>query len=61
MGPESQSKDLGLADVLDRVTLVIMRILSLISKGNDLAKRIRLLWSAIYQVNLRLEVVESAC
>ena len=61
MGPESQSKDLGLADVLDRVTLVIMRILSLISKGNDLAKRIRLLWSAIYQVNLRVEVVESAC
>ena len=49
MGPKSKSKDLGLADVLDRVTLVvIMRILSLVSKGNDLAKRIRLLWSAIY-------------
>ena len=49
MGPESQSKDLGLAGVLDRVTLVvIIRILSLVSKGNDLAKKIRLLWSAIY-------------
>ena len=47
--PESQSKDLGLAGVLDRVTLVvIIRILSLVSKGNDLAKKIRLLWSAIY-------------
>ena len=47
--PESQSKDLGLAGVLDRVTLVvIIRILSLVSKGNDLAKKIRLLWSATY-------------
>ena len=37
------------AGVLDRGTLiVIMRILSLVRKESGLAKKIRLLWSAIY-------------
>ena len=42
MGPDSQSNDPLPAGVLDRGTLVvIMGILSLVSKGSGLAKRIR--------------------
>ena len=49
MGPDSQSKDPHLAGVLDRRTLVvIMQILSLVREERGLAKKIRLLWSAIY-------------
>ena len=49
MGPDSQSKDPRLAGVLDRGTLVvIMQILSLVREESELAKRIRLLWSAIF-------------
>ena len=49
MGLDSQSKDLRPAGFLDRETLVvIMRILSLIREDSGLAKRIGLLWSAIY-------------
>ena len=49
MDPESQSKDPRPTGVLERGTLVIiMRILSLVSKGSGLTKRIRSLWSAIY-------------
>ena len=49
MGPNSQGKDPRLAGVLDRGTLVvIMQILSLVREKSGLAKRIRLLWSAIY-------------
>ena len=44
-----QSKDPCPAGVLDRGTLVIiMRILSLVKEESELAKRIRLLWSATY-------------
>ena len=54
-GPSSGS-------VLDRGTLVaIMRILSLVREESGLAKRIRLLWSAIYWVSPRLEGIESVC
>ena len=49
MGLDSQSKDPHLAGVLDRGTLVvIMRIPSLVREEIGLAKRVRLLWSAIY-------------
>ena len=49
MGPNSQSKNPRPAGVLDRGTLlVIMQILSLVREESGLAKRIRLLWSAIY-------------
>ena len=49
MGPDSQSKDPCLVGVLNKGTLVvIMRILSLVREESGLAKRIRLLWSAIY-------------
>ena len=49
MGLDSQSKDPRLAGVLDRGTMVvIMRILSLVREESGLAKRIRLLRSAIY-------------
>ena len=49
MGPDSQSKEPRLAGVLDRGTfVVIMRILPLVREESRLAKRIRLLWSAIY-------------
>ena len=49
MGPDSQSKGPCLAGVLVRGTLVvIMRILSLVREESGLAKRIRLLWNAIY-------------
>ena len=42
-------KDPCLAGVLDRGTLVvIMQILSLVRAESGLARRIRLLWSAIY-------------
>ena len=41
MGPDSQSKDPRPAGFLDRGTLVIMRILPLVSQGSGLAKRIR--------------------
>ena len=43
MGHDSQSKDPRLAGVLNRGTLVvvIMRILSLVSEGSGLARRIR--------------------
>ena len=56
MGPGSLSKDPRPTGVLDRGTLVvIMRILSLVREESGLAKRIRSLWSAIYQVSPRLE------
>ena len=62
MGPDSQSRDPRPAGVLDRGTLaVIMRILSLVREESGLAKRIRLLWSAIYWVSPRLEGIESVC
>ena len=62
MGPNSQSKDSRSAGVLDKGTLVfIMQILSLVREESGLAKRIRLLWSAIYRVSLRLEGTESVC
>ena len=53
MGPDTQSKGTRPAGVLYRgtsvvVVVVIMRILSLVSEGSGLAKRIRSLWSAIY-------------
>ena len=49
MDPDSQSKDLHPAGVLDKGTLVvIMEILSLVREESGLAKIIRLLWSAIY-------------
>ena len=62
MCPNSQSKDPHPEGFLDRRTLVvIMRILSLVNaEVSDLDKRIRLLWSATYQVNLSLEVIERA-
>ena len=43
MGHDSQGKDPRLAGVLNRGTLVvvIMRILSLVSEGSGLARRIR--------------------
>ena len=48
-GLDSQSKDPRLSGVLDRGSMVvIMRILSLVREETGLAKRIRLLWSAIY-------------
>ena len=50
------------AGVFDRGTFgIIMQILSLVSKGSGLARKIRLSWSAIYYVNIRLEVIETAC
>ena len=61
MGPDSQSKDPRPASFLDRGTLVIMQILPLVSQRSGLAKRIRSEWSAINQVNLKLEAIESAC
>ena len=62
MGPDSQSKDLRPAGVLDRRTLVvIMRILSLVREDSGAAKRIRLLWSAIYRVSQILDGIESVC
>ena len=62
MGLDSQSKDPRPAGVLNKGTLVvIMRILSLVREESGLAKRIRLLWSAIYWVSPRLEVTESVC
>ena len=49
MGPDSQNKDPQSADVLDSGTLVvIMEILSLVREESGQAKRIRLLWKAIY-------------
>ena len=49
MGLDSQSKDPHPAGVLDRGTMVvIMSILSLVREESRLAKRIRLLWSAVY-------------
>ena len=48
MGLDSQSKDPHPAGVLDRGTLVVMRIMSLVREESGLAKRIRSLWSAIY-------------
>ena len=49
MGPDSQSEDPRPAGVLDRGALVvIMRILSLVKEESGLARKIRLLWSAIY-------------
>ena len=49
MGPDSQMNDPRPAGVLDRGTfVVIMRILSLVREESGLARRIRLLWSAIY-------------
>ena len=48
-GPDLQSKDPRPAGVLDMETfVVIMPILSLARKESGLAKRERLLWSAIY-------------
>ena len=48
MGPNFQSKYPCPAGVLDRETLVvIMPILSLVGEERELAKRIRLSWSAI--------------
>ena len=62
MGPDLQSKDPRPADVLDWGRLVvIMRILLLVREESGLAKRIRLLWSAIYRVSPRLEGIESIC
>ena len=62
MGPDLQSKDPQPAGVLDRgILVVIMQILSLVSEGSGLARRIRSQWSAMYYVNLRLKVIESAC
>ena len=49
MGPDSQSKDPRPAGVLNRETLVvIISILSLVREERGLAKKIRLLRSAIY-------------
>ena len=49
MGPNSQGREPHPAGALDRETLiVIMQILSLVREDRGLAKRIRLLWSAIY-------------
>ena len=49
MDPDLQNKDPRPAGGLDRETLVvIMQILSLVREEGGLAKRIRLLWSAIY-------------
>ena len=62
MGPDSQSKDPGLAVAVDRGTLVIiMRILSLVREESGLTNRIRSLWSAIYCVSPRLEGIETVC
>ena len=62
IGPHLQSKDPHLTGVFDRgILVVIMQVLSLVSKGSGLAKRIRLSWNAVYKVNLRLEVIESVC
>ena len=62
MGPDSQSKDPRLAGVLDRGTLVVIKqMLSLVREESGIAKRIRLLWSAIYSVSTRLEGIESVC
>ena len=62
MGPDSWSKDPRPAGVLDKGTLVvIMQILSLVREESGLAKKIRLLWSAIYCVSPRLEGIESIC
>ena len=62
MGPDLQSKDPAPAGVLDWGTFVaIMRILSLVREESGLARRIRLLWSAIYCVSPRLEDIESVC
>ena len=50
MGPDLQRKDPCPAGVLDRGTLVvIMQILSLVREESGLAKRLRSLWSAIYE------------
>ena len=49
MSSDLQSKDPRPAGVLDRGPLVvIMRILSFVRGESGLAKRIRLLWTAIY-------------
>ena len=49
MDPDSQSKDPRPAGGLDRETLVvIIQILLLVREESRLAKRIKLLWSAIY-------------
>ena len=62
MGPDLQSKDPHAAGVLNRGTLVvIMQIPSLVTGESGLAKRIRSLWSAMYTVSPRLEVIESIC
>ena len=62
MSLDLQSKNICLAGILDNGTLVvIMGILSLVDERSGLANKIRLLWSAIYQVNLRVEVIESVC
>ena len=39
----------------------IIKILSLVREESGLAKRIRMLWSAIYWVNPRLEGIENVC
>ena len=60
MGHDSQSKEPRPAGALIRGTVVvILRILSLVTERNGLAKRIRSLWSAMYYVNLRLEVLKT--
>ena len=41
MGHDWKSKNAGPTGVLDRGTLVIIQILSLLSKGNGLGRRIR--------------------
>ena len=62
MSLDLQSKNICLAGILDNGTLVvIMGILSLVDERSGLANKIRLLWSANYQVNLRVEVIESVC
>ena len=49
MGPDWQSKDPRPAGVFDRETLVaMMRMLALVREESELAKRIRLVWTAIY-------------
>ena len=62
MGPDSQSKDPRPVGVLNRGTLVvIIQILSLVTEESGLAKRIKLLWSAIYSVSPKLEGIQSVC
>ena len=49
MGLDLQRKDPRPAGVLDRGTLVVLiGILSLVREESGLAKRIRLIWGAVY-------------